>query len=243
MPVERQVLGRDHFVTAAVLTSMGNVLSRTDNAHSDSAALCYNESLRISRQRFGPNHEKVASALFNIASLYDSSADFDKATHYYNRALSVYKRQYSQELRVRLCSGLLCPISHPGVNDDDTVTEILSNGDEITLNDSSASAKNHLNEQYKRVAYALRRARRQDAIQRGDSSGSGSCIDDDWWLTFEVLVFQFVEMFSSYVIDPANSAVRKTIEGTIESIEAAAAEAIVTAADAVDYSFLLQLQE
>ena len=67
------------------------------------------------------------------------------------------------------------------------------------------------NEQYKRVAYALRNARRQDAVQRGDG-GSGSCIDDDWWLTFEVLVFQFVEMFSSYVVDPAN-AVRTTIEG------------------------------
>ena len=98
------------------------------------------------------------------------------------------------------------------------------------------------NEQYKRVAYALRNTRRQDAVQRGDG-GSGSCIDDDWWLTFEVLVFQFVEMFSSYVVDPANSAVRKTIERTIESIEAAAAEAIVTAADAIDYSFLLQLQD
>jgi hypothetical protein len=120
---------------------------------------------------------------------------------------------------------------------------MLSNGDEIILNDSSFPAKNHLNEQYKRVAYALRRARRQEAIQRGDSSGSGSCIDDDWWLTFEVLVFQFVEMFSSYVVDPANSAVRKTIESAVESIEAAAAEAVITAADAVDYSFLLQLQD
>jgi len=241
--IQRQVLGKDHFVTAAVLTSMGNVLSRTANKHSESAALCYNESLRISRQRFGPNHEKVASALFNIASLYDSNANFDKATHYYNRALSVYKRQYSQELRVRFCSGLIRPISHPRVHDDDAVTEMLSNGDEIILNDSSAPAKNHLNEQYKRVAYALRRARRQEAIQRGDSSGSGSCIDDDWWLTFEVLVFQFVEMFSSYVVDPANSAVRKTIESAVESIEAAAAEAVITAADAVDYSFLLQLQD
>jgi tetratricopeptide (TPR) repeat protein len=221
---------------------MGNVLSRTADEHSESAALCYNESLRISRQRFGPNHEKVASALFNIASLYDSNANFDKATHYYNRALSVYKRKYSQELRVRFCSGLIRPISQSRVDDVDAVTEMLSNGDEIILHDSSSPSKK-LNEQYKRVAYALRNARRQDAIQRGDGSGSGSCTDDDWWLTFEVLVFQFVEMFSSYVVDPANSAVRKTIERTIESIEAAAAEAIVTAADAVDYSFLLQLQD
>ena len=51
------------------------------------------------------------------------------------------------------------------------------------------------------------------------------------------------EMFSSYVVDPANSAVRKTIESAVESIEAAAAEAVITAADAVDYSFLLQLQD
>ena len=225
---------------------MGKLLSRTADGdeHSESVALCYNESLRISRQRFGPNHAYVASALFNIASLYDSDANFDKATHYYNRALSVYKRKYSQELRVRFCSGLIRPISQSeaGVDDVDAVTEILSNGDEIILNDSSNPSKK-LNEQYKRVAYALRRARRQDAIQRGDSSGSGSCIDDDWWLTFEVLVFQFVEMFSTYVVDPANNALRKTIETTIESIETAAAEAIVTAADAVDYSFLLQLQD
>jgi tetratricopeptide (TPR) repeat protein len=189
---------------------MGNVLSRTADENSETAALCYNESLRISRQRFGPNHEKVASALFSIASLYDSNANFDKATHYYNRALSVYKRKYSQELRVRFCSGLLRPVSHSGVNDVDAVTEILSTGDEIILHDSSSPSKK-LNEQYKRVAYALRNARRQDAVQRGDG-GSGSCIDDDWWLTFEVLVFQFVEMFSSYVVDPAN-AVRTTIEG------------------------------
>ena len=221
---------------------MGNVLSRTANEHSESAALCYNESLRISRQRFGPNHEKVASALFNIASLYDSNSNFDKAMHYYNRALSVYKRKYSQELRVRLCSGLIRPIARAGADDDNAVTEMLSNGDEIILNDSSTPSK-QLNEQYKKVAYALRRARRQDAIQRGDSSGGGSCIDDDWWLTFEVLVFQFVEMFSSYVVDPTNNAVRKTIEGSIQSIENAAAQAIVTAADAVDYNFLLQLQD
>lgn len=239
--LERQVLGKDHYVTAFVLTSMGNVLSRTDNDHSESAALCYNESLRISRQRFGPHHEKVASALFNIASLYDSNSNFDKAMHYYNRALSVYKRNYSKELRVRLCSGLIRPIS-PGPNDESAVTEILSNGDEIILNDSSTPSE-QLNEQYKKVAYALRRARRQDAIQRGDSAEGGSCIDDDWWLTFEVLVFQFVEMFSSYVVDPTNNAVRKTIASSMQSIENAAAQAIVTAADACDYNFLLQLQD
>lgn len=224
-----------------MLTSIGNVLSRTADKHSETAALCYSESLRISRQRFGPNHEKVASALFNIASLYDSNSNFDKAMHYYHRALSVYKRKYSQDLRVRLCSGLIRPISRAGADDDDAVT-VLSNGDKILLNDSSTPSE-QINEQYKRVAYAIRRARRQDAIERGDSSGSGSFIDDDWWLTFEVLVFQFVELLSSYVVDPTNNAVRKTIENSIQSIETAAAQAIVTAADAVDYNFLLQLQD
>ena len=222
------------------------MLSRTDDKHSESAALCYHESLRISRQRFGPHHEKVASALFNIASLYDSNANFDKATSYYKRALSVYKRKYSQELRVRFCSGLIRPISlsRPELHNT-AVTEMLSDGDEIVLNDSSNSSapQKNLNEQYRRVAFALRRVRRKAAIQRGDSSGDGSCLDDDWWLSFEVIVFQFMELFSKYVVDPTNSALRNTFESAIESIESAAVEAVVTAADAVDYSFLLQLQD
>jgi flavin-binding protein dodecin len=50
-------------------------------------------------------------------------------------------------------------------------------------------------------------------------------------------------MFSSYVVDPTNNAVRKTIASSMQSIENAAAQAIVTAADSADFNFLLQLQD
>lgn len=179
--------------------------------------------------------------MFDIGSLYDSNQDFTKAMHYYRRALSVYKQKYSQELRRRLCSGL--DDRRALMNSDDGDTEILSTGDEITVASSPSSPpEKQIKEQYVLVTEALRNAKRQDLLNRGESV---SCVgdSDDAWLTFEALLFRFVEMLSMYVIDPTQTAVRGTIENSRRRIESAAAHAIITAAEAVDYQFLLLLQE
>lgn len=221
---------------------MGNALRRTSR-NSDTAILCFNESLRISKLRFGHNHATVASALFDIGSLYDSNKNFGKAMHYYQRAMSVYKQKYSQELRHRLCSGLSSlDKQHDLMDDDEGNTEILSTGDEIVVAGDVSTPAKKIREQYARVTEALRTAKTRDMINRGESIG---CCGDsnDAWLTFEVLLFRFVEMLSTYIVDPAQAVVRDTIDNSRRRIESAAAEAVISAADAMDYQFLLMLQE
>ncbi|KAL7543830.1 hypothetical protein ACHAXR_013162 [Thalassiosira sp. AJA248-18] len=236
---ERHVLGPDNFRIGNILSSMGNAL-RQSSSNSETAIVCYNESLRISKLRFGQNHSAVASVLFDIGSLYDSKEKFGKAMEYYQHAVSVYKEKYSQELRRRLCSGLDPPRSL--MNGGVGATQILSTGDEIVVGGESSAPEKQIREQYLLVTKALRNAKRRDLINRGESI---SCIgvSNDAWLTFEVLFFRFVEMLSTYIVDPAQTVVRNTIDGSRQRIEYAAAHAVISAADALDYQFLLMLQE
>ena len=233
------MLGKDNFRIGPILSSMGNALRKTSD-HSETAILCYNESLRISKLRYGEHHQTVASALFDIGSLYETNQNVGKAMHCYRRAISVYKQKYSQELRARLCSGLDRPISlEDGAPGN---TEILSTGDEIAVIGTASGPEKQIREQYALVTKALRNAKSQDMINRGESIGwIGD--SDDAWLTFEVLLFRFVEMLSTYIVDPAQNLVRTSIDGSRRRIESAAAQAVISAKDAVDYQFLLMLQE
>jgi len=237
--IQRQVLGKDHFRVGSILSSMGNALRRTSTP-SETAIVCYNESLRISRLRFGQNHTTVASALFDIGNLHDSNQNFNKAMHYYQRALSVYRQKYSKELRQRLCSGLDKPRAL--VNGGEGGTEILSTGDEIIVAGDASSPEKQIRDQYALVTEALRQAKRQDRKTRGERM---SCTGDsnDAWMAFEVLLFRFVETLSTYVVDPAQTVVRETIDNSRRRIEYVASHAIINAKDALDYQFLLLMQE
>ena len=234
---ERSVLGKDHFRIGSILSNMGNALSHT-STHPDTAIHCYSESLRISRLRFGQNHTTVASAMFDLGNLYDTTENFAKAMHYYERALSVYRQKYSQELTRRLCSGSR---RQTDLTIGGEGAEFLSTGDEIIV--ASASPPAHqLKDQYTRVTEALRRAKRKDIIHRGERIGR--IVDpDDAWLTFEALMFRFVEMLSIYVVDPAQTMMNSTINSTRRRIESYAAHAVISASDALDYQFLLLMQE
>jgi tetratricopeptide (TPR) repeat protein len=239
LAIQRNVLGKDNFRIGLILTSMGKALRRTAK-HSDTAIMCYNESLRISKLRFGQNHASVASALFDIGSLHACNENFGKAKDYYQSALDVYKQKYSQELRQRMCSGLDRPRGLSG--SEGASTEFLSNGDEIIVAGDASRPEKEIREQYARVTEALRKVKRLDMLNRGEHI---SCVgdSDDAWLTFEVLLFRFVEMLSTYIVDPAQTAMRNTIDGSRRRIESAAAHAVINAADALDYQFLLLLQE
>lgn len=237
-------MGKDNFRIGSILSSMGNALRRISR-HSDTAIICYNESLRISKLRFGMNHATVASALYDIGSLYDSHNNFGKAMQYYRRALSVYKQKYSQNLRQRLCAGLDPWLDRPhpaSMDGEDGDTEILSTGDEIMVAADAVVPEKKLKEQYALVTEALRNAKRQDMINRGESVG---CVgdSDDAWAAFEAVLFRFVEMLSTYVVDPAQTMVRDAIDTSRQRIESAAAHAVISAADAMDYQFLLLMQE
>jgi hypothetical protein len=215
---------------------MGNSL-RCLSTHSETVLICYDESLRISRLRAGQNHAAVASVMFNIGSLHDSNLTFSKALCYYQRALSVHKQRYSQELRQRLCSGLSRPML---LHDEPDISVVLNTGEMVC--DASSPKEQQIREQYALVKEALQMAKRRDKINRGEKM---SCIGDseDVWLNFEALIFRFVEMLSRYVLEPANTTVRNTIDGTRRAIESAAAHSIISTADALDYQFLLLLQE
>ena len=232
---ERLVLGKEHVWVGMLLTSMGNAL-RCSSSHSETAIICYDESLRISRLRPGQNYVAVASAMFNIGSLHDSNHNFTRAMYYYQRALSMHKRKYSQELRQRLCSAL----SRPTTLQDESECDVVLNTGEM-IRDASPP-KEQIREQYALVTEALRMAKLRDKISRGERI---HCVGDseDVWLNFEALIFRFVETLSLYVLEPASATVRNTIDGTRRAIESAAAHSIVSAADALDYQFLLLLQE
>lgn len=118
--------------------------------------------------------------------------------------------------------------------------EILSSGDEIIVSSSAESPESKIREQYSLVTTALQNARRQDLLRKGKRV---NCDRDDWWIAFEVFIFRLVEMVSTYVVDPVQNAARRTVEHSRRRIDSAAHHAIITAADAIDYQFLLLLQE
>ena len=163
--------------------------------------------------------------------------------HYYQRALSVYKRRYSQDLRQRLCSGMDRPRSMVMNGDDNVGTEILSTGDEVYVtSDGGPHPEIQIREQYALVTEALRKAKLQDALNRGERI---SCVGDshDAWMTFEALLFRFVEMLTVYIVDPASQMMRNTIDTTRQRIESVAHDAIINASDTIDYNFLLLMQD
>jgi tetratricopeptide (TPR) repeat protein len=188
----------------------------------------------------GKSHERVASTLFNLGELYDSKQQFDQAISYYRNALSVYRDKYSTRLRQRLCvtfQGTTPTIS--GGSDDTDAAEVLSTGDQIVLHNTSFSTK-EIQKQYSLVSEALRKATREDIVRRGGGIWYDS---NEYWLRFEMLLFQFVDMLSTYVVDPTNAAMKNMITQSQQRIESAASHAIITAADALDYQFQLMLQE
>lgn len=208
--------------------------------HSSTVEILYKESLRISSQRFGNSHERVASALFSLGELYDTKHQFDQAIGYYRSALSVYRDKYSSQLRHRLCGSYqsVSPIINDGDNSENS-EEVLSTGDRIVPCNTSFSTE-EIQKQYLLVSEALRKATREDVVR----NGGGTWLDsNEYWLHFEVLLFQFVEMLSTYVVDPTNIAVKNMITQSQKRIESVASHAIITAADALDYQFQLMLQE
>lgn len=220
---------------------MGNILNRTraQDQHSDTVEYLYKESLRISSLSLGKSHERVASTLFNIGEFYNSKQQFDQAIGYYRSALTVYRDKYSTRLRQRLCGSFqgTTPSSSGDADDD---AEVLSTGDQVVLHNKSFTTK-EIQKQYSLVSEALRKATREDVLRRrGETWFYDS---NEYWLQFEVLLFQFLEMLSTYVVDPTNSAVKNMITQSQQRIESAASHAIITAADALDYQFQLMLQE
>ena len=238
LKIQRKVLGRDHFTTSVLLSNIGNVLNRTSaEDYSSTVEFLYKESLRISSQRFGKSHVRVASTLFSLGELYDTKHQFDQAIGYYRSALSVYRDKYSSQLRHRLC-GSHQSVS-PIINDSESTEEVLSTGDPIVPRNKSFSTE-EIQKQYLLVSEALRKATREDVVR----SGRGTWLDsNEYWLRFEVLLFQFVEMLSTYVVDPTNIAVKNMITQSQKRIENVASHAIITAADALDYQFQLMLQD
>lgn len=221
---------------------MGNVLNRTraKDQHSETVEFLYKESLRISSLSLGKSHERVASTLFNLGELYDSKQQFDQAIGYYRSALSVYRDKYSTRLRQRLCNTFQGTMPSISGNSSDDSAEVLSTGDQIVVHNTSFSTK-EIQKQYSLVSEALQKATREDAVRhRGETWLYDS---NEYWLRFEVLLFQFMEMLSTYVVDPTNAAVKNMITQGQQRIESAASHAIITAADALDYQFQLMLQE
>lgn len=233
---QRKILGIDSFRVGSILTSIGNVLLQT-STHSEMAVMCYKESLRISQLHFGHNHVTVALALFNIGGLHESNKRFNKAMQYYQRALSVYKQKYSQELRQRLCSGLNSPKTL--IIGGEGCSIILSTGDEIIVGGGASALGQTLRDQYSRVTSALKSAKKQDILNQGKRP---NCIGDsnDAWLTFEVFLFNFVEILSGYFVFPAQTAVRETIDNSCRRIEAAVNQAFNDLSGALGCQFQLQ---
>jgi len=98
-----------------------------------------------------------------------------------------------------------------------------------------------------RVAEALRRVIRQAMIMQERSGRRDMSVysgnSNDCWMRIEVFLFHLMEMLSTYVVDPLQNVAKRTINESRQRIESAASHAVITASDALDYQFLLLLQE
>merc|ERR1739848_273563 len=182
----------------------------------------------------------VGSALFDIGGLHESNKKYNKAVHYYHRALSVYRQRYSQELRQKLCSCLNRPMVL--VSGGEGSSFLLSTGDEISVASDASVPGQQISHQYALVTNALRSAKRQDSLNQGKRL---SCMVDlnDAWLTFESFLFRFLELLSKYVVFPAQTARQDTDDTSRGTIDTAASQAVIDSSDVLDYQFQLHVQE
>ena len=67
-----------------------------------------------------------------------------------------------------------------------------------------------------------------------------------WWKLkkeFKLETSNLISFGTIYVVDPAQAMVRDTIDNTRRRIESAAAHAVISASDTIDFQFLLLMQD
>lgn len=254
--LQRRHLGRDHPNVAQTLAEMGRCLRQrslntttragSHRGSSDFVALkCYNEALRISKLRFGPQHVVVAGILYDRGSILDSVGDFSEAAACYKQSLRVYGRHYAHGV----LTGLLRtrPTNSSLAEDDELGDASYDPSDPFASLLFAAQDGTTDKEQYLRASAAFRQSILRSRETDGSSVGGIVCVNvcskNDGCLTwFELLFFQLFELAGQRLIDPVRSAISNTIAKAIEDIDQAGAQAIVTATD-INYNFLYLIQE
>jgi tetratricopeptide (TPR) repeat protein len=90
-----QVLGKNHPVYAATLTSLGGLYTAVgDNAQAESY---YLQALRIWEQVLGKDHPDYAQSLDNLGLLYYNAGDYAQSESYYRQALGIWERTLGKE--------------------------------------------------------------------------------------------------------------------------------------------------
>ena len=252
--LQRRHLGRDHPNVAQTLSEMGRCLRQrglntragSRRGSSDAVALkCYNEALRISKLRYGPQHVVVAGILYDRGSVLDSVGDFSEAAACYKQSLRVYGRQYAHSV----LSGLFrnAPANSSLKEDEELGDASFDPSDPFASLLFASQDGTTDKEQYLRASAAFRqsilRSREVDGSSVGGLVCANVCSRNDNCLTWlELLFFQLFELAGSRIIDPVRLAIQNTIIKAIEDIDQAGAQAIVTATD-INYNFLYLIQE
>ena len=107
--IQRQHLGREHITVAQTLYEIGITLRQMikyapdmralDIMNMEKAAVKYfKDSLKIAQNRYGSNHEVVASVMYDIGSIHDCKGDYQEAISCYKHSVRVYGRVYGRTL-------------------------------------------------------------------------------------------------------------------------------------------------
>jgi len=255
--IQRQHLGRDHIAVAQTLYEIGTIMrhrlkyapvvSAEEIVGLEKAAVKYfKDSLQIAKNRYGSNHEVVATVMYDIGSIHDRKGDYQEAILCYQQAVRVYGRVYAQTLCRKIFD--ISP------NDGARLNTIVENDHGLfhptALNSSlsnpfgsplknlskkeslSMSVNDKDREAYLKASLALANAATRSGLIIGNNQS-----------VIEITLFKLVHYFIKYGIDPLRGTVKRTLKLALGQVQKASSDAIVTSQDVTSDQFLYLIQD
>ena len=96
LQIRRNVLGNSHFNVSTSLNALGLVQFRT--GENEMALSSFMESLKIRSSIEGVTPAQISTVSNNVATVYKSMGDLDKALYFYNLTLSLEKTEMSDDM-------------------------------------------------------------------------------------------------------------------------------------------------
>lgn len=224
LKIQRQHLGRDHIAVGQTLYEIG-VIVRHLLKHSpdmraqdilgmEKAAVKYfKDSLAIAKTRYGPNHQIVATVMFDIGSIHDRKGDYEEALSCYQHAVRVYGSAYAKNLcrdffdasmsntaRLDVIAEENQFLFNPKALNGYISTPYLEHLQEASLQlEQRATGKmtNKDRDSYVKASLAFASAAAQSGVLGTN--------------TFEVFVYRFLHYVVIYGVDPIKESIQTTV--------------------------------
>ena len=226
LKIQRQHLGRDHIAVAQTLYEIGITLRRMMKFTSDMRALdivnmekaavkYFKDSLKIAQDRYGSNHEIVASVMFDIGSIHDCKGDYSEAISCYQHSVRVYGRVYARTLCRELFDIIPADDKFEMIVDDSHGLFHPRSESGFITNPFLDSAPNRMSQQIQARSQATLNEKGRDAYLKASialaKAASQSDIITSGSSMIEITFFRIIHYIVIYGVDPAKTSLKNII--------------------------------